>query len=77
MKECIGKELKLARLDKGLSLEQVHELSKINTGTISSYENGKRNMSVEYIEKLLLVYGIQFDIFFKRVSERFHEEGGD
>lgn len=77
MKECIGKELKLARLDKGLSLEQAHELSEINVGTISSYENGKRNMSIEYIEKLLISYEVQFDIFFKKVSERFHKETDD
>lgn len=72
MKEAIGKELKLVRIEKELSLEQAMKLSGINIGTISSYEKGKRNMSIEYVEKLLNAYQIPYHIFFRRVCEKSH-----
>ena len=52
IKQEFGKRLNQLRKEKKMSQEQLAELSELNRPYISAIEQGKRNVSVEMIEKL-------------------------
>lgn len=52
IKEKFGQRLKTLRKEKGLSQEELAERSGLNRPYISGIEQGKRNVSLEVIEKL-------------------------
>lgn len=57
----LGERLKIARIKKGLSQEQVAELVGIKAGTISSYETGNVTPSVEILMKLASTFNASAD----------------
>lgn len=73
-KKVISKELKNARNDKDLTLENAYKISTIAPSTISSYENNTRQMSVDVILKLLESYEIEPIIFFGRCIAKTQEQ---
>ncbi|WP_100627015.1 helix-turn-helix domain-containing protein [Algoriphagus formosus] len=52
IKEKFGQRLRVLRKDKGLSQEELAEKSGLNRPYISAIEQGKRNVSLEVMEKL-------------------------
>ncbi len=50
--EKFGLRLKTLRKEKGLSQEELAERSGLNRPYISGIEKGKRNVSIETVEKL-------------------------
>lgn len=48
-KEILGNNIKLARLEKGLSQENLAELAGLHRTYIGSVERGERNVSLENI----------------------------
>jgi transcriptional regulator with XRE-family HTH domain len=62
--EKFGIRLKTLRKEKGLSQEELAEKSGLNRPYISGIEQGKRNVSLEVIEKLAEALGIEIRGFF-------------
>jgi transcriptional regulator with XRE-family HTH domain len=60
--EYIGRNIKRFRERLGLSQEQIAEYLGIARESISYYENGKREIPVEVLNKLCDVYGIDLDM---------------
>lgn len=66
-RELIAEELRSIRAKKKLSLESAAEKAGVNKDTIWRYENNQVSMQIDILEKLLLVYDEDFDIFFVNV----------
>lgn len=64
LKKIVGKELMLLRKDKGLTMMELAKKAKLATSTITRYENGKHNMNLDVIEKILHVCETEPYIFF-------------
>lgn len=72
MLEAIGKELKVARIRKNLTLESVAEQLNINRETLRRYENNATGLSVERLEEILNFYNMDKTIFFTNVCDYMH-----
>lgn len=64
IKVRIGKHLKGLRLGKGLTQEKLSFEAEIDKTYISEVENGKRNISVVNLEKLIITLGSTVQDFF-------------
>lgn len=53
-----GKRLREVREEAGISQEKLAELSTLHRTYVSSVERGKRNISIENIERLALALGV-------------------
>jgi transcriptional regulator with XRE-family HTH domain len=62
--EKFGIKLKTLRKEKGLSQEELAERSGLNRPYISGIEQGKRNVSLEVIEKLAGALGVEIQELF-------------
>ncbi|MCF1749596.1 helix-turn-helix domain-containing protein [Mariniradius sediminis] len=60
IKEKFGQRVKTLRKEKGMSQEELAEKSGLNRPYISAIEQGKRNVSLEVMEKL--AEALQMDI---------------
>ncbi|MBC7001712.1 helix-turn-helix transcriptional regulator [Photobacterium sp. BZF1] len=58
----IGRQIKQARKDKGLTQVQVSQLTRINKTTISEMENGRFTGSFDIFERILDAVGLQFEV---------------
>ncbi|MFN3802639.1 helix-turn-helix domain-containing protein [Belliella pelovolcani] len=58
IKEKFGNRLKALRKEKGLSQEELALKSGLNRPYISGIEQGKRNVSLEVMEKLAEALGV-------------------
>lgn len=61
-RERIGLSIKSVRQRKGLTQEQLAELSGMSRTTISKIEAGKFNASIDLLEKLIKPLGAELDI---------------
>jgi transcriptional regulator with XRE-family HTH domain len=59
IKEKFGIRLKTLRKEKGLSQEELALKSGLNRPYISAIEKGKRNVSLEVMEKLAGAMGVE------------------
>jgi DNA-binding XRE family transcriptional regulator len=57
--ERFGKKLRVVREKTGISQEKLAELAGLHRTYVSSVERGKRNISIENIERLALALGVQ------------------
>ncbi|MEZ9723070.1 helix-turn-helix domain-containing protein [Vibrio splendidus] len=81
----IGLKIKHARIDKGLTQEQVSKLTRINKTTISEIENGRFTGSFDIFERLLNAVDLQFEVVEKthqlpdwdEIEELFAEDGDE
>jgi len=64
IKEKFGFEVKEHRQQKGYSIEYLANISNIDRTYISDIEKGKRNVSIEIIEKILSALDTDFGAFF-------------
>lgn len=66
VKDYIASQLRSYRAELNLSIQEVADKSRVNKDTISRYENASVSPNIEFLEKILEVYGIDFCIFFKK-----------
>lgn len=64
IKEKFGFEVKELRQQIGYSIEYLANISNIDRTYISDIEKGKRNVSIEIIEKILAALDTDFGTFF-------------
>lgn len=71
--------LKSLRSENGLKIEDVEEISTINKGTISRYENNPKVITFDILEKILNVYDVTLTIFFDKCNVKMQksEEKGE
>jgi transcriptional regulator with XRE-family HTH domain len=69
IKTKIGLRIKELRKIKKLSQEKLGLEAGIDRTYVASVENGKRNISIENIEKLTLALGVSFEEFFKGIEQ--------
>lgn len=65
IKQEFGNRLTQLRKEKKISQEKLAELSELNRPYISAIEQGKRNVSLEVIEKLAQALEISIKDFFE------------
>ena len=53
IKEKFGEKVKMLREKKGISIEHLANISDVDRNYISEIEKGKRNVSIEIIEKII------------------------
>ena len=64
IKEKFGKKVKSLREQKGFSIEHLANISDVDRNYISDIEKGKRNVSIEIIEKIIIGLESDFSTFF-------------
>ncbi|NOU83890.1 helix-turn-helix domain-containing protein [Paenibacillus sp. LMG 31459] len=66
--EKLGNRIRLIRKEKGLSQEQLAEVSGLHTNYIGAIERGEKNVTVESLEKVSLGLGITMDELFRYID---------
>jgi transcriptional regulator with XRE-family HTH domain len=64
IKEKFGFKVKQLREEKGFSIEYLANISNVDRTYISDIEKGKRNVSIEIMEKIILALDTDFIEFF-------------
>ena len=64
IKEKFGQKVKELREQKRFSIEQLANISNVDRNYISDIEKGKRNVSIEIMEKIILALDTDFTTFF-------------
>ena len=67
IKKTFGQKVNALRKGKNLSQEDLAEMSGLNRPYISAIEQGKRNVSLEVMEKLAEALEIEIKEFFEDV----------
>lgn len=67
----LGQNIKLARLRRGFTAEQVAERAGIARSTLSKLENGDSGVSVETLLKVLYTLGLEDDLGRVAFSDEF------
>jgi len=67
--EWVGEELKKARLDRDLTLEDVAERLTLTKRHIKNYEDGDSKLPAHILIKLCDIYNIDYNDFVKRSTE--------
>ena len=67
--ESIGKQVKIERQKLNLSQEEFAHRVGLHRTFIGDIENGKRNISISTLEKIMLVTDISISEFFSLVEE--------
>lgn len=60
--QAVGENIKLARLRRKLTMDQVSERAGISRPTLSSLEKGSPSISLGIILQVLLVLGLEKDV---------------
>lgn len=68
-KQGLGKKIQDRRESLSLKQEDLAEMSGVTSKTIYLIENGKGNPSIDTIQKLLLVLGLEIIIKVKSIDE--------
>lgn len=67
----LGNAIKKARLDKGLTLEEVAlKIGYKDRGTISNYENANRSISIPILIKICKALGIDYKELLDEVANK-------
>lgn len=61
----VGKQIRVYRLKKGLTQEQLAEMADVHPTYIGQVERGEKNLTVGTLEKILFAFNISFADFFK------------
>lgn len=64
IKAKVGQRIRELRQQQGLSQEALGNKANIDRTYVTDVENGRRNISIENLEKLVLALKIQFNEFF-------------
>lgn len=68
IKEKFGTKVKELREKKGFSIELLANISNVDRTYISDIEKGKRNVSIEIMEKIILALDSDFATFFNELK---------
>ena len=66
-KKRIGKAIAARRKELGIEQENLLSLSSVSAGALSSIENGKGNPTLNTLEKILDVLGMELNVGIKRI----------
>lgn len=66
----IGEMLRHARLDSGLTLEQVAKKMDLTPKTIQRYESGVRKIRLNVLQDLTDMYGVDYSEFMKNAKAK-------
>lgn len=64
IKLAFGLRVKELRLEKGLSQEKLANLAGVDRTYMTQVENGKRNISIENIQKICIALNVTLGLFF-------------
>ena len=73
-RELISEELRSIRAKYKMSIENVAELAGISKDTLCRYENNQVSMQIGILEKILVAYNEDFDIFFRKIYANKHKK---
>ena len=65
----IGRELRVIRVKKGLTLKEASKITGVHYNTLSEYENYPERIKLGKLFDLLKSYQIDEDIFFNNICE--------
>jgi UDP-N-acetylglucosamine 1-carboxyvinyltransferase len=65
IKEQVGVLIRESRKAKGLTLKELGERIGVAESTVSLYESGKQNLTIETLKKVADALGLQFEAIFK------------
>ncbi len=68
IKEKVGNRIRELRLNKKLSQEALANIAEIDRTYVTSVENGKRNISIVTLEKLLVALDVSFQNFYTHTT---------
>lgn len=68
IRKRIGNRIKELRTDSKLTQEKLAEMSDMDKTYLNEVENGKRNISVINLEKIIRGLGLSFPDFFDKKS---------
>jgi transcriptional regulator with XRE-family HTH domain len=68
IKEKFGAKVKELREKKGFSIELLANISNVDRTYISDIERGKRNVSIEIMEKIIIALDSDFATFFNELN---------
>ncbi|RXR33563.1 XRE family transcriptional regulator [Flavobacterium piscinae] len=64
IKEKFGQKVRTLREEKSMSIEHLANISNVDRNYISDIEKGKRNLSIEIMEKIITALESDFTGFF-------------
>lgn len=70
IQEKFGKRVRDLRLKKGLSQEGLALQAGIDRTYMTSVENGRRNISIQNIEKIIRALNVSFGEFFSQINHK-------
>jgi transcriptional regulator with XRE-family HTH domain len=70
IKSRIGQRIKELRLKKSISQEQLALKADLDRTYMTSVENGRRNISIQNIEKIINALEITFEEFFNGFDKK-------
>lgn len=65
--EVVGKRIRELRSEQGLSQEKLALRAELDRTYIAGVEQGKRNLSIKSLEKIIIALNISFEDFFKGI----------
>lgn len=65
--EVVGKRIRELRGEQGLSQEKLALRAELDRTYIAGVEQGKRNLSIKSLEKIIIALNISFKEFFKGI----------
>lgn len=65
----VGRELRVIRMRKGLTLKQASKITGVHYNTLSEYENYPEKMKLGKLFELLEKYEVDETIFFENLCE--------
>ena len=68
IKEKFGEKVKAMREQKSISIEHLANISNVDRNYISDIEKGKRNISIDIIEKIVTALDTDLGTFFNDKS---------
>lgn len=74
MKKAIADRLRMIRLEKHDRIEDLALKSNVASSTISKYEQGISDMSLNKLEQILKPYNINLYIFFDDILAKTHND---
>ena len=64
IKDKIGQRIKQLRKEIGLSQESLANEAEVDRTYVTDVENGRRNVSVEILERIIKALNVSFSLFF-------------
>jgi len=65
LKKSIGEQIKKRRLELGIEQTDLQDYAEVGSTTISRLEQGKANITVDTLEKILEVLGLELIVKIK------------